>query len=134
MNNKKVAPQIAEQVDFFVGDWKSQHVLFHSPDWTSAQKSKLHHWCKYTCFIVMVYMFYCLYASHKQRTSWNALLLTPSPLNIIWSSFFFLYIYNIQFTQKNKITITRYLKRVWLGIIKKILIKRKDDKKWLAIQ
>ena len=30
--------------------------------------------------------------------------------------FFFLYIYNIQFTQKNKITITSYLKWVYLGI------------------
>ena len=30
--------------------------------------------------------------------------------------YFFLYIYNIQFTQKNKITITRYLKWVYLGI------------------
>ena len=31
-------------------------------------------------------------------------------------SFFFLYIYNITFTQKNKITITRYLKLVYLEI------------------
>ena len=32
------------------------------------------------------------------------------------NNFFFYYIYNIQLTQKNKISITRYLKWVYLGI------------------
>ena len=35
MNNKKVAPQIAGQVDFFAGNCKSQYFLLHSLNWVS---------------------------------------------------------------------------------------------------
>ena len=36
--------KIVGQVDFLVGGKKSQNVLFHSPDWVSAQKVRLYDW------------------------------------------------------------------------------------------
>ena len=54
-------------------------------------------------------------------------------LSDFWDQFgvrnqFFYYICNIEFTKKNKITITRYLKWVYLGI-KHTNKKKYDDKK-----
>ena len=36
--------KIVWRVDFLVGNWKSQNVLFHLPDWASAEKLRLYHW------------------------------------------------------------------------------------------
>ena len=35
---------MVQGVDFFMGDKNSQNVLFHLPDWTTAQKVRLY--CK----------------------------------------------------------------------------------------
>ena len=36
-----------------MGDSKSQNILFHSPDWASAQKVWLHHWMTFFSYNVL---------------------------------------------------------------------------------
>ena len=70
-NNSKLNFMKNRWANFLVGDQKSQNVLFHLPEWASAQKVRLHHWMTECNKIIVeklmketVIMFYARYVGN----------------------------------------------------------------------
>ena len=87
--------KIVRRVDFTMGKLKSQNVLFHSPDWASAQKVRLHHyqtdkvWSKAMSHVFNNDKYYYLFFIHLKQLSLSSKMMVRKTLHIkSWIRFF----------------------------------------------